>query len=148
VLHVRSSASGRSHERMHNDIWVIGGSIRLGNGPERVLQIKGLLHWDLLAKIQSRWPLDALNRETCRANVCSYRKVLLVHGHVRILLELLELLVLLLLLLMLVLLLLMLVLLLELRVLLLMLLELLGMLLGVLRVLRVLRVLLVHVGLV
>jgi hypothetical protein len=148
VLHVRSSASGRSHERMHNDIWVIGGSIRLGNGPERVLQIKGLLHWDLLAKIQSRWSLDALNRETCRANVCSYRKVLLVHGHVRILLELLELLVLLLLLLMLVLLLLMLVLLLELRVLLLMLLELLGMLLGVLRVLRVLRVLLVHVGLV
>jgi hypothetical protein len=148
VLHVRSSTSGRSHERMHNDIWVIGGSIRLGNGPERVLQIKGLLHWDLLAKIQSRWPLDALNRETCRANVCSYRKVLLVHGHVRILLELLELLVLLLLLLMLVLLLLMLVLLLELRVLLLMLLELLGMLLGVLRVLRVLRVLLVHVGLV
>jgi hypothetical protein len=139
VLHVRSSASGRSHERMHNDIWVIGGSIRLGNGPERVLQIKGLLHWDLLAKIQSRWPLDALNRETCRANVCSYRKVLLVHGHVRILLELLELLMLLLL---------MLVLLLELRVLLLMLLELLGMLLGMLRVLRVLLVLLVHVGLV
>jgi hypothetical protein len=124
---------------MHNDIWVIGGSIRLGNGPERVLQIKGLLHWDLLAKIQSRWPLDALNRETCRANVCSYRKVLLVHGHVRILLELLELLMLLLL---------MLVLLLELRVLLLMLLELLGMLLGMLRVLRVLLVLLVHVGLV
>jgi hypothetical protein len=128
---------------MHNDIWVIGGSIRLGNGPERVLQIKGLLHWDLLAKIQSRWPLDALNRETCRANVCSYRKVLLVHGHVRILLELLELLMLLLLLLLL----LMLVLLLELRVLL-MLLELLGMLLGVLRVLLVLLVLLVHVGLV
>jgi hypothetical protein len=143
VLHVRSSTSGRSHERMHNDIWVIGGSIRLGNGPERVLQIKGLLHWDLLAKIQGRWPLDALNRETCRANVCSYRKVLLVHGHVRILLELLELLMLLLLLLLL----LMLVLLLELRVLL-MLLELLGMLLGVLRVLRVLLVLLVHVGLV
>jgi hypothetical protein len=129
---------------MHNDIWVIGGSIRLGNGPERVLQIKVLLHWDLLAKIQSRWPLDALNRETCRANVCSYRKVLLVHGHVRILLELLELLMLLLLLLLL----LMLVLLLELRVLLLMLLELLGMLLGVLGVLGVLRVLLVHVGLV
>jgi hypothetical protein len=128
---------------MHNDIWVIGGSIRLGNGPERVLQIKGLLHWDLLAKIQSRWPLDALNRETCRANVCSYRKVLLVHGHVRILLELLELLMLLLLLL------LMLVLLLELRVLLLMLLELLRMLLGMLLgMLRVLRVLLVHVGLV
>jgi hypothetical protein len=131
VVHVRSSASGRSHERMHNDIWVIGGSIRLRNRPERVLHIKGLLHWDLLAKIQGRWPLDALNRETCRANVCSYRKVLLVHGHVRILLELLELLMLLLLLL-----------------LLLMLLELLGMLLGVLRVLRVLRVLLVHVGLV
>jgi hypothetical protein len=145
VLHVRSSASGRSHERMHNDIWVIGGSIRLGNGPERVLQIKGLLHWDLLAKIQSRWPLDALNRETCRANVCSYRKVLLVHGHVRVLLELLELLMLLLLLLLL----LMLVLLLELRVLLLMLLELLRMLLGMLLgMLRVLRVLLVHVGLV
>jgi hypothetical protein len=128
---------------MHNDIWVIGGSIRLRNRPERVLHIKGLLHWDLLAKIQGRWPLDALNRETCRANVCSYRKVLLVHGHVRILLELLELLMLLLLLLLL----LMLVLLLELRVLL-MLLELLGMLLGVLRVLLVLLVLLVHVGLV